>query len=301
VLRAALSDFSGTIVSGGTRSGVASMVGEVGRSYPKTIRTIGYVPRHIPAGVRLDDRYSELRRTEGSEFSFAEPIQYWTDILASGVPPHQVALLALGGGTITHAEIELAKAFGARTAVIAPPDQSVAVPAAPPEGGGSSASALPLDVETIRAFLVAADPLPPSMRQALGRAVHESYVSSHVEWETVRETFRESSVQQADHIPRKLARVGCEMRQATADPAVFEFTESEIETLAEIEHGRWNAERVTRGWRFGADRDPDRLVTPFLVPWSELPEEIRESDRRAIRDIPRLLASVGYEILRDAD
>jgi ppGpp synthetase/RelA/SpoT-type nucleotidyltranferase len=292
LLRDVFRGFSGTIVSGGTRGGVAAIAGELGVRSPKSIRTVGYVPREIPRRIRIDDRYVEIRRTPGAEFSLAEPLRYWADILYSGVSASDVTLLAAGGGLITTAEAELATALGARAAVIALPGQW---PAEPVAGGPSI---LPMDLETVRAFLVPADPLPAELRDDLGHAVHESYIGSRREWQASREVFRESSRRQADHIPAKIARIGCEMRRSTSLHPTFQFTEVEIEELAEMEHGRWNAERASGGWRYGAESNVDSRVTPFLVPWSELDGEVKNRDRRAVREIPRMLASVGYEIVR---
>ena len=38
-------DFSGTIVSGGTTSGISGLIGEVQKKYPNSVRTVGYFPK----------------------------------------------------------------------------------------------------------------------------------------------------------------------------------------------------------------------------------------------------------------
>jgi hypothetical protein len=78
------------------------------------------------------------------------------------------------------------------------------------------------------------------------------------------------------------------------------FTAGEIEVMAELEHERWNRERLRAGWRYGPERDTERKISPYLVPWSELPDEIKEYDRETARGIPQLLAEVGIEITRTA-
>jgi len=43
----------------------------------------------VPGDVEVDadiGRYAELRRTSGEDFSVAEPLQYWVDVVVSGVP-----------------------------------------------------------------------------------------------------------------------------------------------------------------------------------------------------------------------
>jgi hypothetical protein len=78
----------------------------------------------------------------------------------------------------------------------------------------------------------------------------------------------------------------------------MEFTKDEIEIMAEMEHGRWNVERLSDGWRWGEKKDVDKKISPYLVGWDQLPENVKEWDREAVRAIPKLLESVGLEIRR---
>ena len=76
------------------------------------------------------------------------------------------------------------------------------------------------------------------------------------------------------------------------------FGPDEIEQMAELEHDRWVSERRADGWKLGPERDVLKKITPYLVSWEELPDEVREWDREAVRRIPELLAAVGLEIRR---
>lgn len=58
--------------------------------------------------------------------------------------------------------------------------------------------------------------------------------------------------------------------------ALLTFTEKEIEIMAEMEHTRWNAERLREGWKIGKKKDVTNRISPYLVPWAELPEDVRE-------------------------
>ena len=53
----------------------------------------------------------------------------------------------------------------------------------------------------------------------------------------------------------------------------------DIELLAEIEHNRWMAERVFGGWNYGKIKDNIKRLTPYLVPYKQLSEEIQTYDR----------------------
>lgn len=69
--------------------------------------------------------------------------------------------------------------------------------------------------------------------------------------------------------------------------------------MAELEHGRWNVERHRNGWRFSRARDDARKLHDSLVPWENLPEDIRQYDRNAVRAFPDILAAAGYEVVKE--
>jgi hypothetical protein len=147
--------------------------------------------------------------------------------------------------------------------------------------------------------------------ERLAQAIHEDYIlhqrridqteetnPSMVSWEKLPETLKESSRNQADHIGAKLKAVGCGVVMAMdwREPLIV-FSAEEIELMARMEHDRWLRERRRGGWRAGS-KDIGKRTTPYLVPWEELNEDIRERDRAFIRDLPRFLAAVGFKVCR---
>ena len=68
--------------------------------------------------------------------------------------------------------------------------------------------------------------------------------------------------------------------------------EENIAELSELEHGRFTAERVLSGWTSGV-RNPARFVTPYLLPWTQLSDEVKEYDSEVMRDVPVVLARHG--------
>jgi hypothetical protein len=76
------------------------------------------------------------------------------------------------------------------------------------------------------------------------------------------------------------------------------FTEKEIEVMAEMEHARWNVERLLAGWKLAEKRDISKKLSPYLVSWRELPEDAKKWDRETVRKIPEFLAKVSLEIRR---
>jgi len=111
-------DFHGALIGGGTTAGINGLVGKVQAAYPESISTIGYIPEVFPAGTEIDSQYRQFRSTEGKDFSALEPLQYWTDIISSGIPPEQVKLIGINGGEIAAFEYRLALMLGASVAVI---------------------------------------------------------------------------------------------------------------------------------------------------------------------------------------
>ena len=157
--------------------------------------------------------------------------------------------------------------------------------------------------------LQAQDRLFIEKRDSIAQAIHEKYLQDQrgrkpaddpamAPWGTLLESLKESNRQQADQILEKLRRIKCDIRLPGSNPpASFAFTPEEVEILAEMEHDRWVAERVSEGWQMGP-RDPEKKLTPYLVDWNNLEEEIRDYDRHAVLGIPATLARVGLEVYR---
>ena len=66
------------------------------------------------------------------------------------------------------------------------------------------------------------------------------------------------------------------------------------------EHDRWMAAKLRVGWRHGPRKDAGEKTHPCLVSYEVLPEEEREKDRAAVRQIPGTLAKVGFKVHRVA-
>ena len=118
-------------------------------------------------------------------------------------------------------------------------------------------------------------------------------------WPELAETFRKANLEQARYSIAILEAAGFGVRSAEGKPVIFTgFTEQEIERMAELEHGRWNVERLRNGWRFGKPRDDVRKLHDCLVSWGKLPEDKKRYDREAVRGFPEILAKARLEIYR---
>ena len=310
LVAAALSEFHGTVISGGTAVGVPGCVGQMAAELAKKGKKAFWLKGYIPRNFQRDSRYDEIIAS-GDEHSWPEQIlHYWRDLLAAGLKPAEVTLLGFGGGIVAPFEYRLALALGATVGIV--------------EGTGPAADnlladplwskltnlyPLPSDAKTLRAFS-----LPPERKiqetvlVQMAQEFHTRYVKDNVKkapkpmwpWDKLEETYRKANIEQAAYAVRILEAAGFTVRESK-NPVVFDqnnFTNEEIELMAELEHGRWNNERLRDGWRFGP-RDDAKKIHPCLVPWNELPDGpdgVRRFDRDAVRAFPEILARAGLEV-----
>jgi hypothetical protein len=156
------------------------------------------------------------------------------------------------------------------------------------------------------------DVLLAGQTETLARAIHANYVASRrlegqsaetnpsmVDWQQLPDSLKESNRAQAADIFRKLALIDFDIVPMTDwDAEPLAFTADEIEVLAPGEHERWMKERLAAGWRPAAVKDEARKESPYLVSYGDLPENVKEIDRAAVRGIPGFLAEIGFAIVR---
>lgn len=156
------------------------------------------------------------------------------------------------------------------------------------------------------------------------RAVHENYRTKRLEdacrrgasdseiqrlkceenmadWEHLKEIYKEDNRKQIRYLGERFERrdMGIGIRptsENTAD-AVTDLYGPILECLAEAEHERWMRTKLENGWTAGA-RDNELKHHPDLIPYSELSEAVKDYDRAAIRNIPKYLEMIGYELYR---
>ena len=118
-------------------------------------------------------------------------------------------------------------------------------------------------------------------------------------WDKLEDTFKTANLEQAHYSVEILKAAGFEVREVDGTPAILsDFTDAEVERMAELEHGRWNIERLRDGWRYAKTRDDSRKLHDCLVRWEELPDDIKRYDRDAVRAFPVILAKAGLEVRR---
>lgn len=80
--------------------------------------------------------------------------------------------------------------------------------------------------------------------------------------------------------------------------SVTDFDEGEIQEMAKAHHTLWKWTMVMQGWVYRPQKNVKTRTSPYLLPWDELPVNVKEYHLLTVRLIPQLLAEAGYEIFR---
>jgi len=311
LLEAALEAFSGRVISGGTAIGIPGCVAELAASLAarggKRFELIGYIPERLPHDAPKDARYDQLVICGQERFSPEQLLRNWTDLFELGIRPEQVIVVGFGGGPVSSVEYRLALAVGATVAVVIGTGGAADTLLADPLWSRlPNLLPVPWDAASVRGVVTPAErPFPDSVLDQMATAFHENYVANSTgrlpdsmkPWSKLRDTYRQANRDQARYAVQILEACGFGVREAESPVLFTDFANDEIERMAELEHGRWNIDRLRGGWRFGP-RDDQRQFHNCLVPWAELPENIKEYDRKAVRKFPEILAKAGLEVYR---
>jgi ppGpp synthetase/RelA/SpoT-type nucleotidyltranferase len=307
-----LADFSGTVIGGGTNIGIPGCVGDVALELAsrkiKRFKLVGYVPTRLPHGVSLHKGYDDSIPI-GERFLPDQILQNWRDILNAGVKPQDVLLLGFGGGPISSVEYRIALGLGASVGIVGDLKGSAEKLLQDPLWSASAnLIPMPFDPTTVRAFVIPGrHAFDESTQEAMAQGFHEEYVANSTSrfpenmrpWPKLAETFKKANIGQAKYSIEILRACGFDVKEAKGRPVIFKgFGDGEVECMAEMEHGRWNIERLRDGWRYGKERDDKAKIHDCLIPWSELPDDIKVYDRKSVRAFPAILAQAGLEVFR---
>jgi hypothetical protein len=76
------------------------------------------------------------------------------------------------------------------------------------------------------------------------------------------------------------------------------FDQKTIEVLAEAVHKVWMEGKLRDGWKYGPEIDKDKKEHNCLVPYDQLAEVDKESDRDMVRGMQKILAVAGYTVVK---
>ena len=119
---------------------------------------------------------------------------------------------------------------------------------------------LPFDSATVRAFVMPSDhALDPAAQEEMAKTFHANYVAGSSRrlppnmrpWEKLEDTFKKANIEQAHYSVEILPKPpASRYKKRTGLRKILSgFTDPEVERMAELEHGRWNVERLRDGWR----------------------------------------------------
>jgi ppGpp synthetase/RelA/SpoT-type nucleotidyltranferase len=310
----ALAGFRGTVISGGTRCGVPGCVGAAAEALggARLCSLVGYRPRVLPDDVARDERYDRAVPCDEPGFTPGQFLRSWEDLFDAGVRPESICLAGYGGGPLSAVEYRIALALGATVGLVdSSGGAAKALLADSRWAGQPNLLAIPPDPQTLRALIH-----PPVANAAIEARLDEMAMLFHADyvknstgrlpepmkpWAKLKETFKTANREQARYSVQILEACGFGVRPAAAPADFAGFTPAEIERLAELEHGRWNVERLRNGWRYGKTRDDAKRIHDCLVAWPELSDGengVKKYDRESVKNFPAILARAGLEVYR---
>ena len=321
-LQRAFNGFSGTIISGGTTAGISGMVGQLRPSPGRMLHRVAYLPRgkRLPNGDKRSKAY-EVRPSPGEGYNPAGVLQAWADILRQKIRPGQVRILGINGGKLTEFELRLGLALGAVVGVVEDSRRAVKTlldvrtPCRP-----DGLVPLPTDAATWAAFVRGSSPelepledpkFEPAARYAHAkfcdacRNSHKKHHESVWGWDSgLPDAYRVSNFHQVRFAPLILDALGYDVvpagRGESLDPdhpPIPPGYEENVKAMAQLEHGRYCAERLVAGWRCGPENNLEKKTNPTLIPWNKLSEQDKGYDLNAVRDYPKWLAAAGMKIV----
>jgi hypothetical protein len=149
---------------------------------------------------------------------------------------------------------------------------------------------------------------------SVDRAIHEVYLSgqkqsndskienqsSKMNWDNLDEEVKQLNRMLAENIPYYLLLINCSYRpkpgKSNREDQLMQFTEEEIEYIAQMAHERWVHKKLSKGYTYGEHKDDKKKIHNCIMPWEQLPEELKGVDRNTIKSLPRILDNAGFEI-----
>ncbi len=323
-----MNGFTGTIISGGTNAGIPGLTGKMKSKLKGSaeFELDAYLPEKLPPDAVRSEYYDNFFETPSNGFSALDVLVCWADLICNNVNPKDVILIGIDGGRIATMEYKIALSLGAKAALVAYSGRAVS------EFIQDKAwkyhrdlLILPDDPLTVWALVNqrAETILTDDEIKTLAPQVHDYYRDMELlsfksdaddinkykvlmPWTNLNPSLQSSNLLQVKFYELLLKRVGLSLRRAD-NPVICDIKttlskddsdQSDYDTLAALEHARWNAERLLDGWRYGPVKDISKKLNPCLVPWINLDAKTKQYDYIPVDNIPVLLAKIGYEVYK---
>jgi class 3 adenylate cyclase len=69
-----------------------------------------------------------------------------------------------------------------------------------------------------------------------------------------------------------------------------------IDRIAENNHDVWAQKRIKDGWSYGSKRNDSKKTNPYLTPYQNLPDDIKEYDRIIAIEVIKTILTLGYKL-----
>jgi hypothetical protein len=320
-----MSGFKGTIISGGTTSGIPGLVGKVKSELMKkggiNFKLLAYLPEKLPSDANKSEAYDKIYSTPSADFSALDILACWRHIILSGINPAGVILIGIDGGDIAAMEYRIALSLGAKVCLIAYSGRAVSEFVQEKQcKNNPNLIQVPNDPLTLWAIVNRKRPtiLRKDEINNLAQKVHEYYMHRKLEkfnntstdinnykvvmeWDKLDPSLQFSNKQQVAFYQQILKRVNLGIRKS-AQPVLFnmknrkKLSKGKHDMLARLEHARWNAERLLEGWRYGPEKNIAARLNPCIKAWKDLDAETRTWDYEPVNNIPLMLSKIGYEV-----
>ena len=337
-LREIIHGFSGTIISGGTTAGIPGLTGAMKAELkePAEFELDAYLPEKLPSDAVRSKYYDNFYETPSEGFSALDVLVCWSDLICNDIKPKDVILVGIDGGKIATMEYKIALSLGAKVALMAYSGRAVSDFVGDTTWKNHrNLLILPNDPFTLWALVnqTVKTILSDSEISELAPKVHDFYRNTELgkfksnsedinkykvlmPWENLNPMLQNSNLKQVAFYELILKRVGLSIRKVP-NPVLFDIESnlsgtfsndlnvsdndlkiSDYEALARLEHARWNAERLLEGWRYGSVKDIAKKLNPCINAWKDLDDDIKKYDYDPVRNIPVLLAKIGYEVYK---
>ena len=115
-------------------------------------------------------------------------------------------------------------------------------------------------------------------------------------WDDINVEVKQYIHSQVRHIPGALTKINYELISVDEQPENMQFSDHEVEILAEYEHKKFSLEKKEAGWKYGIEFDEDKKTDPMLVSWDSLDEIYQNHIIESIKAWPEILAKANFKI-----
>jgi len=179
---------------------------------------------------------------------------------------------------------------------------------------GVFAGGLDIECDTLEEVFIAAKsdsavprPLLENMER-LAREIHNDYIASQKElgapiylaedFEELEPSSRYSNLRQAMNMDKKLRKLGYAMVPEDSEGETVEKLPDDVtEQYAVMEHDDWMNGKLHFGWKYAPVRNDAERLHDCLLPWAELPKVQRDKDRRAAKNVVKLVRLADMKVV----